>query len=182
MSFLNENFTILGAVGMRSGVTDQFAFAGIKTLSIDISPRPGAGSAQGVDNDTKVEDYPSKGWERGGKLEAVFGPQYGRGFLREARENDREVPDPTWAGRFGADDQVLINDAIGHYFAPGRAADGTGATDDDFRHRSHPLHPSSREEFEQSTTLGPDKKQAIRARIAAQVKQDAEDMKLKSKV
>lgn len=185
LRFLQENFTILGAVGMRSGVTDQFAFAGIKTLSIDISPyqsRPGADATGGVDNDTKVEDYPSKGWERGGKLEAIFGPQYGRAFLHEARENDREVPDLEWAGAFGGEDQAMIEDAIGHYFAPTRAAGRTVATDDEFRHRSHPLHAASREEFEESTTLGPDKKRAIRDRIAAQVKQDEEDRKFKNKV
>ncbi|MBC3844330.1 hypothetical protein GXW82_41750 [Streptacidiphilus sp. 4-A2] len=35
---LNKNFNVLGAIGMRSGVTDQFAFAGIRTISIDITP------------------------------------------------------------------------------------------------------------------------------------------------
>ncbi|MER8057714.1 MULTISPECIES: hypothetical protein [unclassified Streptomyces] len=76
LSYLKENCTIVGAIGMRGGVTDQFALAGIKALSIDISPnqpRPEDGAA--VDNEKDVEKYPSKGWERGGKLEAIPGPQ-----------------------------------------------------------------------------------------------------------
>ncbi|XIE81608.1 DUF4157 domain-containing protein [Streptomyces sp. SBR177] len=103
LSYLKENFTIVGAIGMRSGVTDQFAFAGIKTLSIDISPnqpRPRDGAA--VDNEKDVEKYPSKGWERGGKLEAVLGPQYGRAFLSEARTDDEKVTDGTWAAPSGS--------------------------------------------------------------------------------
>lgn len=181
LSYLNENFTIVGAIGMRSGVTDQFAFAGIKTLSIDISPnqpRPENGTA--VDNEKDVEKYPSKGWERGGKLEAILGPQYGRAFLSEARADDQQVTDGTWAGAFGERDQEMLRDAIGHFFATERADGGTQATPDDFRHSSHPLHQDSRDELERSTALGDAKKKAIRERVAALMRQDELDAATKS--
>ncbi|MFD3662732.1 DUF4157 domain-containing protein [Streptomyces sp. NPDC058659] len=169
LHYLKENFTIIGAVGMRSGVTDQFAFAGIKTLSIDISPnqaRPKSG--QTVDNETDVEKYPSKGWERGGKLEAILGPQYGRAFLREAREDDQKVPNGAWEGPFGERDRAMLRDAIAYFFAEARSDGGALATAEDFRHSSHPLHQASLDELERSTTLGEAKKAVIRARIAAQ--------------
>ncbi|WP_223182765.1 MULTISPECIES: DUF4157 domain-containing protein [unclassified Streptomyces] len=169
LHYLNENFRIVGAIGMRSGVTDQFAFAGIKTLSIDISPnqaRPGEGEV--VDDGTDVEKYPSKGWERGGKLEAILGPQYGRAFLREARTDDQKVTDSTWAGSFGEEDRKMLRDAIAYFFAEARSDGKALATAEDFRHSSHPLHQDSLDELEQSTTLGEAKKAVIRARIAAQ--------------
>ncbi|MER5713022.1 DUF4157 domain-containing protein [Streptomyces sp. NPDC002122] len=169
LHYLKENFTIVGAVGMRSGVTDQFAFAGIKTLSIDISPnqaRPKNG--QTVDDETDVEKYASKGWERGGKLEAILGPQYGRAFLREIREDDQTVPDKEWEGQFGEQDRAMLRDAIAYFFAEARSDGGALATAEDFRHSSHPLHQASLDELEQSTTLGEAKKAVIHARIAAQ--------------
>ncbi|MEU3430697.1 eCIS core domain-containing protein [Streptomyces gardneri] len=169
LHYLKENFTIIGAVGMRSGVTDQFAFAGIKTLSIDISPnqaRPKSGQTE--DNETDVEKYPSKGWERGGKLEAILGPQYGRAFLREAREDDQKVLDRPWEGPFGERDRAMLRDAIAYFFAEARSDGGALATAEDFRHSSHPLHQASLDELERSTTLGEAKKAVIRARIAAQ--------------
>lgn len=169
LHYLKENFTIIGAVGMRSGVTDQFAFAGIKTLSIDISPnqaRPTSG--QTVDDETDVEKYASKGWERGGKLEAILGPQYGRAFLREIREDDQTVPNNVWEGPFGEQDRAMLRDAIAYFFAEARSDGGALATAEDFRHSSHPLHQASLDELEQSTTLGEAKKAVIRARIAAQ--------------
>ncbi|MCX2184911.1 DUF4157 domain-containing protein [Streptomyces sp. SKN60] len=176
LSYLKENFTIVGAIGMRSGVTDQFAFAGIKTLSIDISPnqpRPKNGAA--VDNEKDVEKYPSKGWERGGKLEAILGPRYGRAFLGEARTDDEKVTDGTWAGAFGERDRAMLRDAIGHFFATERVEGGTRATPDNFRHYSHPLHQHSRDELEGSTALGNAKKKAIHARVEAQMQQDELD-------
>ncbi|RSS59674.1 DUF4157 domain-containing protein [Streptomyces sp. WAC01280] len=169
LHYLKENFTIVGAVGMRSGVTDQFAFAGIKTLSIDISPnqaRPKNG--QTVDDETDVEKYASKGWERGGKLEAILGPQYGRAFLREIREDDQTVPHQNWEGPFGEQDRAMLRDAIAYFFAEARSDGGALATAEDFRHPSHPLHQASLDELEQSTTLGEAKKAVISARIAAQ--------------
>ncbi|MEV4940499.1 DUF4157 domain-containing protein [Streptomyces zaomyceticus] len=169
LHYLKENFTILGAVGMRSGVTDQFAFAGIKTLSIDISPnqaRPRNGETE--DNETDVEKYASKGWERGGKLEAVLGQQYGRAFLREIREGDQTVPNEEWEGPFGEQDRAMLRDAIAYFFAEARGDGGARATAENFRHYTHPLHQTSLDELEQSTTLGEAKKAVIRARIAAQ--------------
>ncbi|MFI9004634.1 DUF4157 domain-containing protein [Streptomyces sp. NPDC053541] len=181
LHYLNEKFTIIGAVGMRSGVTDQFAFAGIKTLSIDISPnQPRPRNGQTVDNETDATKYPSKGWERGGKLEAIFGPRYGRAFLKQERAGDQEVTKGhPWAGPFGEQDQAMLRDAIAHFFAEERSDGGTLATADDFRHFSHPLHPSSISELDESDLLGNDKKRVIHERIAALQAADAEDRKKK---
>ncbi|MEV7280999.1 DUF4157 domain-containing protein [Streptomyces sp. NPDC093111] len=168
LHYLKENFNIIGAVGMRSGVTDQFAFAGIKTLSIDISPnqaRPRPGET--VDDETDPEKFPSKGWERGGKLEAILGPQYGRAFLSEVREGDQTVTDGTWQGPFGEGDKAMLRDAIAFFFAEARGDGGDLATAGNFRHSSHPLHQASVDELDQSTTLGEAKKAVIRARVAA---------------
>ncbi|WUQ09725.1 DUF4157 domain-containing protein [Streptomyces sp. NBC_00250] len=175
LRFLKKKFNILGAVGMRSGVTDQFAFAGIKTLSIDISPSRSMAAEGVIDHNAKVEEYPSKGWERGGKLEAVFGPNYGRAFLGQARENEGAVNDPTWGGPFGGQDQGMIRDAMGFYFGSQSTTAEPRATDEEFRHSSHPLHQSSRDALESSTVLGPNKKKAIRKRIEEQLKQDEKD-------
>ncbi|MFB7592232.1 DUF4157 domain-containing protein [Streptomyces sp. NPDC056169] len=178
LHYLNEKFTIIGAVGMRSGVTDQFTFAGIKTLSIDISPNQARNrNADGKDNETDATKYPSKGWERGGKLEAVFGSQYGRAFLGQERANDQEVTDGAWAGRFGEQDQAMLRDAIAHFFAEERGDGGTLATADNFRHSSHPLEQRSIAELDESDLLGDAKKGVIRERIAALQEAEKEDRK-----
>ncbi|MFE9404832.1 DUF4157 domain-containing protein [Streptomyces sp. NPDC006530] len=180
LHYLNEKFTIIGAVGMRSGVTDQFTFAGIKTLSIDISPNQARNrNTDGQDNETDATKYPSKGWERGGKLEAVFGPQYGRAFLGQERANDQEVTDGAWAGPFGQQDQAMLRDAIAHFFAEKRGDGDTLATADNFRHYSHPLDPRSIAQLNESDLLGDEKKGVIRARIAALQEADQEDRKKK---
>ncbi|HSG39837.1 MAG TPA: hypothetical protein VLE27_09390 [Thermoanaerobaculia bacterium] len=38
LKYLNDHYSVIGVVGMRSGVMDQLAFSGIKILPIDISP------------------------------------------------------------------------------------------------------------------------------------------------
>lgn len=125
LRYLRDQYTIVGAVGMRSGVLDSLAFAGIKILSIDISPH-------------RIEELPSnapsKGWGRGLKLEQAYGEAYGRVFVERPREGDLErgLQDPeSWPGAFHGDDLASIGDALKLYFKPDEGPTG--------RHESHPL-------------------------------------------
>ncbi len=140
---LNTNFTVLGAVGMRSGVTDQFAFAGIKTISIDITPYQGRQIEEQYPGENAMMRHPSKGWNRGMKLEEAFGPHYGRAFLKDAREDDLRTDDPNWPGYLSDGDQNSITDAVSFYFTNPKAMDtGTGLKADrnNYRHKSHPMN------------------------------------------
>lgn len=130
LRFLNENFNIVGAVGMRSGVIDQMVFAGIKVLSLDIGPNKGLADAHLPDLAT------SKGWDRGLKLENAYNNNYGRAFIDHARTDEETRNVPGWEGEFHDNDVATISNAIGFYFNNG------GATATNFRHTSHPFNPN----------------------------------------
>ncbi|MEO9481941.1 MAG: DUF4157 domain-containing protein [Ekhidna sp.] len=117
LRYLNENYNITGAVGMRSGIMDSLAFAGIKIVSIDISP-------------TK-QGNTSKGWERGSKLEKAYGTDYGRVFVKHQRVGETVGGNP-WVGSFHAADRATIGTAVNNYL-------GTGAIAIDRKDASHPL-------------------------------------------
>lgn len=124
LRYLNDNYNIVGAIGMRSGVMDQIAFAGIKIISIDISLHRYEG---------ELPDLAlSKGWDRGMKLEKAYRGAYGRVFLTRPRkgESTRNLPD--WKGKFHPDDVANIKDSVGLYFS--------GASGQSTMHSSHPLH------------------------------------------
>lgn len=120
LRYLNENFTILGAVGMRSGIMDMLAFAGIPVISIDISPEKPGGT--------------SLGWERGSKLERVLGPRYGRSFIKQSRQAEQGITPEGWAGQFQEADMATIGASIGTYFGPGSEQLAPG-----YKDPSHPL-------------------------------------------
>ncbi|MDD4160947.1 MAG: DUF4157 domain-containing protein, partial [Methanothrix sp.] len=120
LRYLKENFTVLGAVGMRSGIMDMLVFAGIPIISIDISPaKPG---------------QTSLGWERGSKLEFALGPRYGRSFIEHGRaEEQGQVAG--WTGSFHEADRATIGASIGTYFGQG----GGEQLAADYKDPSHPL-------------------------------------------
>ncbi|MFT3768558.1 MAG: hypothetical protein QM820_24190 [Minicystis sp.] len=124
LGYLRDHFNVVGAIGMRSGVMDQIAFAGIPIISIDISPHRLDGPLPNM--------KPSKGWDRGLKLEDVYGRAYGRVFIKHPREQDTEKKIDGWEGRFHREDEEAITDSIGFYF-------GGGASLVRYRHGSHPL-------------------------------------------
>lgn len=130
IKYLADHFNIVGAVGMRSGVIDQLAFAGIRVISIDVTPhrtrRGGQVPFLG----------PSKGWDRGLKMEDVYGPAYGRVFLQHPRLQDTAKKIPKWAGAFAEPDRQAITRSIAFYF-------GGGATPTDYRDPTHPLHTTA---------------------------------------
>jgi hypothetical protein len=130
LRFLNENFNIIGAVGMRSGVIDQMVFAGIKVLSLDIGPNKGLADQHLPDLAT------SKGWDRGLKLENAYHEKYGRAFIDHERTDEETRNVPAWEGEFHDNDVATISNAIGFYFNNG------GATATNFRHTSHPFNPN----------------------------------------
>lgn len=132
---LNTCFDVLGAIGMRSGVTDQFAFAGIRTISIDITPYQ-----QRPDRANGMQGHPSKGWNRGMKLENSFGPHYGRVFLKEPRDGDWKKDDGEWRGPLGEGDRASVGHAVAFYFGQG----DDRADWDRYEHRTHPM---SEDEF-----------------------------------
>ena len=137
---LAETYTVR-ALAMRSGVTDQMAFLGIPVVSIDLdtfhrSPAPPIfGSKSGAEGTEKNQDA-ADSWARGSKLEAGFGRDYGRVFLRDERNLKQFMTGDTdagkWSGEFSYDDLAAIRDAIGFYFK----GQGRG-----LRHDSHPLNP-----------------------------------------
>ncbi|MEL6599956.1 MAG: hypothetical protein AAFR40_10570 [Pseudomonadota bacterium] len=122
LRYLNENYNVIGAVGMRSGVMDGLALAGFKILSIDISP--------------EKQGNTSKGWERGSKLERALGASYGRAFIKDERHNETNLQDNNWAGAFSATDKATIGSAADTFFANQQPAAGT-------KHPSHPLSVQS---------------------------------------
>lgn len=128
LHYLNRNYNILGAIGMRSGIIDQIAFLGIKTISIDISPHRTQGNLPNIG--------PSKGWSRGLKLEAVY-PNYGRVFMRNPRDEDLKRKIPNWQGKIHPEDLESIKSAISFYF--GQDSDDV---DETLQHTTHPLQKS----------------------------------------
>ncbi|MEE1788488.1 hypothetical protein PUR71_37150 [Streptomyces sp. SP17BM10] len=134
LRYLADQHVVVGAVGMRSGVMDELAFAGMRIISIDISPHRGL--TRGA-----LEFKPSKGWTRGLKLEEAFGRSYGRVFLEHARDDDLTKRIEDWQGRFAPDDLAEIAHSLTYYFgeAAGLADDGERAALVPQRHRSHPL-------------------------------------------
>ena len=145
LHYLNENCRIMGAIGMRSGVTDQFTLAGIRTLSIDITPYQNHREVR-KDN---MQNHPSKGWDRGMKMEKAFGPDYGRVFLSDTRERDTQTSPEGWEGQFTDEDAERLTDAIFFYFSQstavhlGRDVPEGGAAWGNSQHSTHPLHTES---------------------------------------
>lgn len=139
LHYLKNRCNIRGAIGMRSGVTDQFTLAGIKTISIDITPYQNQRDLAGGG----MLNHPSKGWDRGMKMERVFGPKYGRVFLGDARAADTETTGADWAGAFTGADEQTIADAISFYLGePGSMYEEESgiASQAAYQHRSHPMH------------------------------------------
>jgi|GEM_PF-3384665 len=130
LKYLNEHYNILGAIGMRSGVIDQLAFAGIKVISIDIGPHKGIVDNQLPDLST------SKGWDRGLKLENAYREKYGHVFIEHNRKGEQKKDGQNWAGKFHKDDVETIGDAVKFYF-------NDKATPDKAKHKSHPLTPNA---------------------------------------
>jgi hypothetical protein len=133
-------------LSMRSGVTDQLAFLGIPTLSIDLDnfhqasapelyPRPG----YELGNDETAHS-----WARGSKLEAGLQRDYGRVFISEHRDLSDFSPEPEnkWRGELAPADVATIDDAVGFYFGD---ADAPAAESAGVRHQSHPFHPDKLE-------------------------------------
>jgi hypothetical protein len=121
LRYLKENYNIRGAIGMRSGIMDMMAFAGIDILSIDISP-------------SKMDET-SKGWERGAKLESVLGTRYGRTFIRYPRGQETQKPIHNWLGPFDARDLGTIGASVRSYFTSGQQVP--------LKDVSHPLSPTA---------------------------------------
>ena len=100
---LAREFKVVGAVGMRSGVTDLLMYMGIPTLSIDIHPERGV---------------TSKGWQRSFKRSAAFGERYQRHYLKEERKGELDVDEKggkgqqKWAGSFKSKDLEGIKGSL----------------------------------------------------------------------
>lgn len=147
LRYLKDNFTIKGAVGMRSGIMDMLALIGIPILSIDINPiAEQKGMPTGL-RDSKKNPRDSKknpkasGWDRGMKLEAALGTKYGRVFIQDDRVDEANPDLPNWKGTFTPGDVGRINEAVANFF-------GAHPT----RDTSHPLHPAAIDRV--LTTLG----------------------------
>ncbi|MFD0278103.1 hypothetical protein ACFVHB_29930 [Kitasatospora sp. NPDC127111] len=129
LKYLSDTYNVLGAVGMRSGVMDQIAFAGIRIVSIDISPhRTEVGSERTLPN-----IKPSKGWTRGLKFEDDLGHHYGRVFITDPRTDDTDRRARDFQGEFTTRDREAIRRGIDLYL-------GEGATSSGARDASHPLN------------------------------------------
>ncbi len=116
---------IIGAVGMRSGVTDLLALVGIPVVSIDQDPV--ARNAAGNPTDTQGK---AGGWDRGMKFEKAFGAHYGRAFVRDTRANESAHVLAGWTGEFSAGDVGRIGGAMANTFGAAPAP----------RDVSHPLN------------------------------------------
>lgn len=134
LRYLNENYTVTGAIGMRSGVMDMLAFAGIPIISIDISPYTREGPK-------KTPGGKSGGWERGLKLEEALGSTYGRAFIHDERTDESTRDLEHWAGEFSEPDIEAITSALGNYFE--NAWHWIKSTPGKERHSSHPLNEAT---------------------------------------
>jgi hypothetical protein len=122
--YFKENFNVIGAVGMRSGVMDSLALSGIPIVSIDINPI--------ANNATDVRDKhhayepaaekKAKGWDRGMKLEQALGPAYGRAFIKENRVGESVGGNP-WAGELSRVDDDIIRGAVSNSLGPAPTRD-----------------------------------------------------------
>ncbi|MEU3598523.1 hypothetical protein ABZ714_07285 [Streptomyces sp. NPDC006798] len=128
LKYLADEFTVVGAVGMRSGIMDELAFAGIKIVAIDISPHR-------MDDGLPNRTVP-KGWSRGLKLEDVYGRFYGHAFTEHPRENDTKKGIANWEGKFHDSDIRMISHSIKFYLGD-ESADSATLTQ--YMHSSHPL-------------------------------------------
>ncbi len=186
LHYLNANCKIIGAIGMRSGVTDQFALAGIRTLSIDITPYQNHRDPQNDD----MQKHPSKGWDRGMKMENAFGPDYGRVFLSDARNGDDQKNPAGWNGRFSEGeegDMARLTNAIFFYFSQSTAAHfGWDAPEGEAswgnsRHGTHPLHKDSLLPWLVKGGMTANRQLAVLQQIYAQVKpSEVQDAAVKS--
>lgn len=127
-------------LSMRSGVTDQLAFLGIPTISIDVDNFHQAAVPELSDTPGYQlgDDETAHSWARGTKLEAGLERDYGRVFLSEQRELDDFDGHGKWRGEFSRNDLATIDDALGFYF--GRE-DDEAPESNGVRHASHPFHP-----------------------------------------
>ncbi|MEZ4364135.1 MAG: DUF4157 domain-containing protein [Kofleriaceae bacterium] len=128
------------SIAMRSGVTDQLAFLGIPTISIDVDNFHQAAAPEllAVPAFQRPSDEVAHSWGRGSKLEAGLERDYGRVFLEDRR--DLKVFDSSgkWWGDFSGADEHRIDSAIDQYFG---TAQLPATADLGIRHTSHPLHP-----------------------------------------
>ncbi|GAA4195300.1 hypothetical protein GCM10022252_40880 [Streptosporangium oxazolinicum] len=93
---LVETHKVVGAVGMRSGVTDLLRYVGAPTLAIDIHPLRGT---------------LAKGWQRTLKRERNL-TRYRVVSLLQEREQET-MTQSNWRGTFGASDLVAVTKALG---------------------------------------------------------------------
>lgn len=129
---LGEEFNV-SYMGLRSGVTDQIAMAGIPIISIDLDLFHRKSAPEIIKNPGyKVRDDVGDSWGRGSKLEAGLGRRYGRVFLQHGRSQKEFTDDGRWEGGYHKEDLANIGDAIDFYF---------GDEDKGGRHKTHPLHP-----------------------------------------
>lgn len=137
---LGESFDVR-LLSMRSGVTDQLAFLGMPTLSIDVDNFHQAAAPELVDEPGYkiVGDRADHSWARGTKLEAGLQRDYGRVFISQPRDLKAFDVHDQWEGQFDQKDVATISDAVDFYFgtATSSAAPGKGV-----RHPSHPFDPS----------------------------------------
>ncbi|HLT35628.1 MAG TPA: hypothetical protein VK034_05065, partial [Enhygromyxa sp.] len=140
MRVIAEHFDVR-LLAMRSGVTDQLAFLGIPTISIDVDNFHQAAAPELLDTPGYLidDDETAHSWARGTKLEAGLQRDYGRVFLSRPRALNDFNQHGKWTGEIGAADLDVIDDAIGFYFG---SADAAAEPSVGIRHASHPLHPT----------------------------------------
>lgn len=129
-------------LSMRSGVTDQLAFLGIPTISIDIDNFHQAAVPELAEDPGYLlgDDETAHSWARGSKLEAGLERDYGRVFLAKSRPLDEfDLATAKWKGTIKDEDLDVIGKAMDFYF-------GTDVEDADaslgVRDASHPFHPA----------------------------------------
>lgn len=136
-----ENYDVR-LLSMRSGVTDQLAFLGIPTISIDIDNFHQAAVPELAKKPGYLlgDDETAHSWARGSKLEAGLERDYGRVFLAQSRPLDEfDLATAKWKGTIKDEDLDVIGKAMDFYF-------GTNEQDADaslgVRDASHPFHPA----------------------------------------
>jgi len=165
---LHEEFP-MKQIAMRSGVTDQLAFLGIPTISIDLDNFHRRSAPELFDqpgyqlggNET------AHSWGRGGKLEAGMERDYGRVFLHDRRELKTFDAQGKWSGRMSDDDVARVKSGVRFYFGDhSEHGAGDAPASNGLRHSSHPLHP---DQLDATRALGAPNEAALRTGLRGKI-------------
>lgn len=114
LAYLASQFSIKG-LAMRSGGTDAMTYAGIETISLDLSAETAASPDLAAAGMAKLQTGPLRSWRRAAMRELIMPGIFHQAFLAAPRPDKRDT-DPAWAGKLSEADLDAVRQSIFFFF------------------------------------------------------------------